>query len=420
MASDPQEVLTRLKAIAPDNEFIRYIIRRIQGEKYRGIHASQHNRLTRERVWQILDAIFRVVGTGKFLIPPGDYSRDKSVEPGYEEFVDIVSRIKKTSGHGTANSIKKTFFPDLAKMGFIIREKLPKGLSGQLSAEGLAYRKTESDRDRQVLYASGVERLAPALMRIIEIWRESKYGKETLQFNDFMLILTDAELQSETLSVLDAYRRLGSMRQDEVVKLVRQYANPKNFPTKLKKRDYGNWSNATEQALSLLAEGGFIIKTDNGYRLASERSSADTMRSGEGESDKPFETHSAPSAPLPKERGYIARYDPNRPASTYLLRFANSDIWKVGWAHNVAARCRDINTHIPTELLRRLPELDDNPQWHIHKSHEWTNAQQAHAVEQAVLRALAERRLTTRHERAEAKESVILAIWQQAMRRQLN
>ncbi|MGR3913793.1 MAG: hypothetical protein OD918_04590 [Gammaproteobacteria bacterium] len=102
---------------------------------------------------------------------------------------------------------------------------------------------------------------------------------------------------------------------------------------------------------------------------------------------------------------------PSRPAQTYLLRFGESNVWKVGWAHDAAKRCADINTHILDELLVRVLKV---PFWKVHAKRDWANAARAHQMEQDVLQVLAARGLTTQHERAECDINTIMKIWNSA------
>lgn len=64
------EKLEELLTLGPDNEFLNYIVGRLQRDDYRGMHVSQHNRLTFDFVGQVLLVIWRIVGDGDFEVPP--------------------------------------------------------------------------------------------------------------------------------------------------------------------------------------------------------------------------------------------------------------------------------------------------------------------------------------------------------------
>ncbi|MGB8322435.1 MAG: hypothetical protein WCE52_05680 [Candidatus Acidiferrum sp.] len=62
----------------------------------------------------------------------------------------------------------------------------------------------------------------------------------------------------------------------------------------------------------------------------------------------------------------------------YVLHFQNMDIFKVGWAFDVEARAKDINQHIPSEVLRQ--------QWEIFLWRRYSDQFQAYDAEQRLLR----------------------------------
>tara|TARA_E500000318_G_scaffold103691_1_gene108986 strand:+ start:741 stop:1745 length:1005 start_codon:yes stop_codon:yes gene_type:complete len=68
------------------------------------------------------------------------------------------------------------------------------------------------------------------------------------------------------------------------------------------------------------------------------------------------------------------------PAECYILRFAGSDTWKIGWALDAGKRLQRIRTHIPLHLF---PET-----WQLHERIKFPTAEQAHATEQHVLSQL--------------------------------
>jgi hypothetical protein len=67
-------------------------------------------------------------------------------------------------------------------------------------------------------------------------------------------------------------------------------------------------------------------------------------------------------------------------AFTYAARFGNRDIWKIGWAKDVMARCADLNKHVPVEAL--------NESWRMPYSHKWASGEAANRMEQRVLENL--------------------------------
>jgi two-component system OmpR family sensor kinase len=106
-------ILSDIKIIDHNNKFIKYIIERIKRDKYRGTHVSQHNRYDLSDITNMIQSIYKTVDNNIFEIPRGDYNRnfnDNDLIGTFKEYKDIVDNIKKTTGKGTYNSVKKNFF----------------------------------------------------------------------------------------------------------------------------------------------------------------------------------------------------------------------------------------------------------------------------------------------------------------------
>lgn len=90
-----------------------------------------------------------------------------------------------------------------------------------------------------------------------------------------------------------------------------------------------------------------------------------------------------------------------REAHTYVFRFGATDVWKIGWTHDLGERLRNVNAHVPHEVLGQT--------WQAHWHQTWATAAQAHAMEQRVLAAfpMAERT----GERIRCPEDQLLGIW---------
>ena len=65
---------------------------------------------------------------------------------------------------------------------------------------------------------------------------------------------------------------------------------------------------------------------------------------------------------------------------TYLMRFGERDVWKVGHASDLSARLADINRHVPSEVLGEA--------WNIITAKIWPDAVLAYQMEQDILRHL--------------------------------
>jgi hypothetical protein len=115
----------------------------------------------------------------------------------------------------------------------------------------------------------------------------------------------------------------------------------------------------------------------------------------------PQPTSGPTKGPFPHAWSRMIDRDVSGPASTYVMRFGESSIWKIGFAANVTKRLADLNRHVPTELLRC--------RWMLAHECRWPDAASAYLMEQRVLAELADR--SSIGERLDCPEELLLAVW---------
>lgn len=93
------------------------------------------------------------------------------------------------------------------------------------------------------------------------------------------------------------------------------------------------------------------------------------------------------------------------PAYTYLMRFAATSVWKVGHAKDLRKRLREVNRHIPHEVI--------DGKWALVRHQEWANSVLAHAMEQLVFQELGGAR--TEGERVQCSEETLDLAWSHAV-----
>jgi hypothetical protein len=98
--------------------------------------------------------------------------------------------------------------------------------------------------------------------------------------------------------------------------------------------------------------------------------------------------------------------DGDRRAFTYAVRFGNRNVWKVGWAHEPADRLRELNAHVPHEVIGQ--------KWGGGWIQAWASAEQAYAMEQRILNSFDSGRRIG--ERIQCTEAQIEIAWQKAWR----
>jgi hypothetical protein len=92
-------------------------------------------------------------------------------------------------------------------------------------------------------------------------------------------------------------------------------------------------------------------------------------------------------------------------ASTYVMRFGATSIWKIGFASNLTARLAELNRHIPVEVL--------NCCWSLVREQRWPDPKLAYEMEQRVLAELRDSRTTG--ERVRCSEKDLNAAWERAI-----
>lgn len=107
------------------------------------------------------------------------------------------------------------------------------------------------------------------------------------------------------------------------------------------------------------------------------------------------------TGPVPSSWQGTAGRDVNRVAFTYALQFGKTDIWKIGHAIDLKERLKQVNWHIPTEIV---PE-----RWRLSFQQQWECETDAYGMEQRVLGLLERHR--TEGERVRCTEAVLLSAW---------
>ena len=268
-----QKILDEILAIESGNIFLKYIVGRVQDDDYRGWHISQHNRYDMDDILIILREIYAVAESNNFSIPPGDYDKDVELPTEYANYGDIVNRVHAKMDRGTINSLKKNFFPDLEKMKLLVREKiaLKQGarqvLHGRLTDDTLAFINSDLLTDRYKKFTDAIDKLfGSKISELAEMIHLSDYANDPISIYEFMFIFSDNSDDIDKIKLLDSYRNLSKSQQRRVIKLVKKYADPRNFSgDKTAQRDFHNWKNQAQQILGLFKTTVYFEVDRNKY-----------------------------------------------------------------------------------------------------------------------------------------------------------
>jgi len=279
MIKNNKKILDKIIAIQLDNQFLNYIVERIQDEDYRGIHISQHNRYDLDRLTKILAGINEIVGDKIFRVPPGD---DKKGQQKLDcaEYYEIIKNVKNNADVGKINSFKKNFFVEFYRLGFLERFDKNMIATGGGRGYGIYYAKltplaiklvNSSLVQQYKIFTDALDDLfRDEITRLAETLYYSDYKDTPIGIIEFMLILSDdrSQISDDKIDLINSYRALKHWQQKKAIGLIKEYCNPKNFKgDKTKKRDFGNWKNESQQIFSLLKNTVYFDITQNSLKL---------------------------------------------------------------------------------------------------------------------------------------------------------
>jgi hypothetical protein len=107
------------------------------------------------------------------------------------------------------------------------------------------------------------------------------------------------------------------------------------------------------------------------------------------------------TGPMPTSWSGSTGRSVDRHAFTYAFRFGTSEVWKIGHTVDVGERLKQVNQHVPMEVVGQ--------QWRAVIQHTWNSEVDAHGMEQRVFQALLPYR--TSGERVKCKEQVLMSAW---------
>lgn len=261
------------------NKALEFIDSRIKDDKYRGSRSSQHNRYIMQQVVDILK-LFDKYAPNKTLMPirTADISKrpqNTAEEATYAHFCNDAKEktkgITSKEGIGTQDAMRKNLFPDLHRMGLIVRYDKDKKSTDPFSKKSVKY-VSLSDQGKKLIngktileqyfiFSKGIDNLLGGYIDILlDILRDKEYGVDNLNIFEYMFFVSAVGTETsfnkstdEAVKLIKEYRNLTSTQRKSVIETLKVELSPKKFTgNKTQKRDFHNWHNKAEQVFYLL------------------------------------------------------------------------------------------------------------------------------------------------------------------------
>ena len=271
--------------INPGNQALKFIDYRIDNNKYRGSHFSQHNRYSMEQINTILTLLDKY-SPNKSLMVIRNTDISKRPENNLDEFdyALFCNEAKKESGIGTQDAMRKNIFVDLHRMGLIERYNKEKNSTNpysknrvryvSLSDLGIKLIKEKSMLNRYFIYSKAIDELLGGNIEILlNILRDYKINYISTYEYMFFISAIGVELNfnlsiTQAVELILEYRCLTSIQQQAVIQSLKNTLNPKNYNgSKIQKKDFHNWLNEAQQIFNLLNQTVYFIYNSKNNQL---------------------------------------------------------------------------------------------------------------------------------------------------------
>lgn len=261
------------------SEATKYLFDRIQRLEYRGEHLSQHNRYTKEVILVILEELNNVLQSNNLTLLPirtTDLSKRGFNTPEEYHYAVLTNAIAKRINRVTQDSLRKNFFVDMARMGFINRFQPNRCMSSPfeksktkfVNISELGYEFLKASQSQNIF---NINRLwTDALTNLHNGFEVLLYdfmlnlqlrGENSISYDEFAFFVSDLRITSPNilLELLLEFKRLSLYQKESVINAIRKYASPKDNEVferldKTKVKDYHNWINEAQQLFMLLDE----------------------------------------------------------------------------------------------------------------------------------------------------------------------
>lgn len=262
-----------IQNINHNNKALQFLSERIKSDDYRGIHLFQHYRYDLKFIKDVLSEIFeyeKTTGESLLKIRTTDSSKRPTNNSDEIHYSNVIDKIKRKTGKGTQDAIRKIVFVDCNRMGLLDRYDKNKNIIDigtkskteyvSLSEKGKKFVETSDIKEEYFIFSSGIYRIVGSLINVLENLI-SIYGLGFISKYEFMYFVSAVDDNSsfsikieKCADLIKEFRLLGDAEKKNVTKMLKEQMDPKNFKGNKKiKRDFHNWENEATQIYLLLS-----------------------------------------------------------------------------------------------------------------------------------------------------------------------
>lgn len=267
MSEQLEKTCEKVLNLNPNNDAIKYVVKRLQHNKYRGgAQGPQHNNMSEKDVHHVMKCLSNHTQINNLEIPKGDDEGER-FPPVYESFWNDIREKRSFSD----NSFRKNYIPTLIRGGFIERTYADNKAYINIKNFGIEYLNSSNEISRQEKYYQFLLKLFPIFAETIEkILRENNEIDE-ITFLEFMFFVRgmigqekpDLYLPYENgVELIKNFKDIRPAQLDRLENILKEGLDRKHYKNEKKgqaKRDWGNWVNYINQHFLMFKDSNFVI-----------------------------------------------------------------------------------------------------------------------------------------------------------------
>ena len=276
-----------VESINPSNTALKYIDHRLKDDQYRGRLSSQHNRYNKDDIIKLLTILNRYIPDKKLMvIRTTDIKKRPNNTEEEKVYAEFCNEVKRTTGIGTQDAMRKNLFVDLHRMELIKRynsnqESIPPFAKGNikyvsLSDQGIKLITENDPVNQYYLFTKAVDKLLEGYINILlNLLMNEDHNLKRIDFYELMYFVsavgtgTSSSIKTkDCVELIKEYRNNSRVQKQSVHEMLKNKLKPENYlGDKKDKRDFHNWQNKIQQIWVILKQTVYFEIIDSSLYL---------------------------------------------------------------------------------------------------------------------------------------------------------